>query len=135
MEGAESDTPALCLHIRQTRERLQEQWKAEHPTERGNPFTQERVAQRVGAGLTTKSYGDFERFREPDMQRLREIATALNLDQDYFMPSGDLATATARVEAEADRLSRTTDAMESLLEQLRALLPPEAPAQAPSERE
>jgi transcriptional regulator with XRE-family HTH domain len=126
-----ASTPAICQRIRETRERLQEQWKADHPGERGNPFTQEKVAGRIGQdGITVGAYGAFERYREPDMQRLREIAQALGLDEDYFMPMGDLATATARVEAEADRLAKTTDAMEELLGQLRALLPPGAPAQA-----
>lgn len=127
----DQDTPALCLRIRSARERLQEQWKATHPGERGNPYTQEKVANRMG--ITTGAYGAFERYREPDMQRQREIAAALGLDEDYFSPSADLASATARVEAEADRLRRLGDSLEELLTHLRAQTPAAPPAQAQSE--
>jgi transcriptional regulator with XRE-family HTH domain len=122
MEQADeqSNVPAICVRIRKTRERLSDEWKAANPGQRGNPFTQERIAARMG--LTTKSYGDYERGREPDLQRLREIALAFSLDEDYFAPSGDLASATARVEAEADRFAKATDQVEDLLAALRAQL-------------
>lgn len=133
MEEAQENlaVPAISQRIRATRERLQEQWKADHPGQRGNPFTQERVAATLR--LTTKSYGDYERSREPDLPRLREIARAFNLDEDYFSPTGDLATATARIEAEAERLRLGNDEMQALLATLRAQLKEGSPAPARAE--
>jgi transcriptional regulator with XRE-family HTH domain len=121
--GEASKRPAICQRIHDTRDRLRKQWNADHPGERGNPFTQEAVARRVGPdGVTLGAYGAWERTREPELYRLRQIATALGLDEDYFAPSGDLASATARVEAEADRLARQNDQIEELLAALRSQL-------------
>jgi transcriptional regulator with XRE-family HTH domain len=135
MAQGDAELPAISRRIRETRERLQKQWERDHPGKRGNPFTQANVAARVGAtGITAKAYGDFERGKtEPSLLRLRETALALGLDEDYFMPTGDLVTTTARLEAEADRLHETVDVLAGLLEPLRALLPAEPPAQAPDE--
>jgi transcriptional regulator with XRE-family HTH domain len=113
------------------RNHLKAQWELEHPGQRGNPFTQEQVAQRIG--ITLSAYGRFERTREPNLARLRQIAVALGLDEDYFLPSGDLTAATARVEAEADRLRRQGDELAQLLETLRALVPTDQ--SSPSEHE
>lgn len=128
------DTPALCHRIQAVRKGLYDQWKADHPGEKGNPFSQEKVAARIGdEGITTGAYGDFERKTEPSMGRLRQIAKALDLDENYFTPEGDPATAMARLEAEADRLARAADALTALLERIERLLPPEGHAQAPDE--
>lgn len=126
MEQASTERPALSQRIWQTRIRLRDEWTHEHPKERGNPFTQEAMAARVG--VTLGAYGAWERAKEPKPARLREIALALGLDEDYFLPSGDLTAATARVEAEADRMSSMADQMEVLLQQLQARLATEAPA-------
>lgn len=131
--GEQGQVPAVSRRIRQTRERLHAEWKADHPGERGNPFTQEKVAGRIG--VTLGAYGSWERGRvEPDLARLRQIAVALYLDEDYFSPGGDLATATARVEAEAARLAETNDAIQELLPDLRALVEAARTAQAPGEQ-
>lgn len=115
--------PAICQRIRDKRKELQRQWKDEHPGEKGNPFTQERVAARLADfGVTPKTYGEYERFKEPSIQRLREIATALSLDEDYFAPTGDLATAAARLEAEGDRLQLIGDQLGDLVGELRVRL-------------
>lgn len=96
MERAgDTSRPAISQRIAATRKRLQEQWKADHANERPNRFSQEEVARRVGVSLG--AYGAWERNREPDLERLRQIAKALDLDADYFSPTGDLASATARV--------------------------------------
>lgn len=126
MESAgESDgRPAICRRINDTRRRQQEQWKADHPGERDNPYTQESVARRVG--VTLGAYGAWERTREPELFRLRQIATALGLDEDYFSPTGDLASATARVEAEADQLAEIRGELRELLPVLRALVQEQA---------
>lgn len=131
-EAADSiEVPAICRQITQTRKRLQDEWKQAHPHERGNPFTQEKVAQRVEVSLG--AYGSWERGKvEPDNARLRQIATALYLDEDYFLPTGDLATATTRLEAEADRLERMNDSLEEQLAALRALLTRTPPSQSGS---
>lgn len=138
MAAAGDDTPAICKRIRQTRERLYQEWTAEHGTKRGNPFTQEKVARRIVSaedpqGITVGAYGAFERFREPSLERLRQIAFAFNLDEDYFLPSSDLASATARVDAEAVRLAEVGDEFAELLKALRTLVEDPAPGPSPSE--
>lgn len=125
--------PAISQRIKTTRERLQKQWKADHPGQPGNPFSQEEMARRIG--VTLGAYGAWERHREPDLQRLREIAGALGLDEDYFSPSGDLTAATTRVEAEADRLRGLGDEFQDVLGLLRALLPEPQPAHTPDVRD
>lgn len=127
-----AETPAICARIRQTRERLKDQWSSEHPGERGNPFTQEAVASRLDA--TVKTYRSYEATTEPKSWRLREIAVALGLDGDYFLPSGDLASATARLEAEADRLKVIGDDLQALLAAARAQLDQQPTARASREK-
>lgn len=119
--GEDEARPAICQRIRDTRDHLFKQWKADHPRQRPNPFSQEEVARRVGVSLG--GYGAWERTLEPDLQRLREIAVALELDEDYFAPTGNLATATARLEAEADRFAGLGDRLEDVLAGLEALVP------------
>lgn len=114
METAGDNRPAISQKIRDTRKRLHDEWKADHPGEKDNPFTQEAVARRVP--VTLGAYGAWERGKiEPSLQRLRQVAVALGLDEDYFSPSGDLASATARLEAEADRLAEIRQGLEQLL--------------------
>jgi transcriptional regulator with XRE-family HTH domain len=129
-----ADIPAICRLIAETRLGLMEQWKADHPHEKDNPFTQEKVASRVG--ITLGAYGAFERGKtEPSLLRLREIALALGLERDYFSPTGDLASAAARFAAEADRFQRIGNSLETLVEQFQALLPDGPPAPAPDEHD
>lgn len=116
MEQASTQRPALSQRITATRERLKDEWAAAHPGERDNPYTQEAVARRVG--VTLGAYGAWERKKEPKPARLREIARALNLDEDYFLPSGDLTEMTVRLEAETDRVASMGDRLEALLQLL-----------------
>lgn len=133
MEDAEATvTPAISARIRRTREDLQEQWDADHPGENGNPYTQEKVASRVGpSGVTVGAYRKFETVREPKLSRLRQIAVALELDEDYFLPTGNLASATARLEAEADRFAGLGVRLEGVVGALEALLPDPPPERTP----
>lgn len=115
-----AETPPISARIRKKREELQTAWDADHPGENGNPFTQEKVAGRVG--ITLGAYRKLETEREPKMNRLRQIALALYLDEDFFLPTQDLTSATARLEAETDRIRGLGDDLESLLGDLRARL-------------
>lgn len=126
--GENEGRPAICRRINETRRRQQERWKADHPGERENPYTQEAVARRIG--VTLGAYGAWERTREPELFRLRQIAVALGLDEDYFSPTGDLASATARVEAEADQLAEIRGELQELLPVLRALVQGRAQTQS-----
>lgn len=132
MRDASKTRPAICERIQQTRRALFVEWRASHPGT-DNPYSQENVARRVG--VTLGGYGGWERHVEPNLSRLRQIAVALNLDEDYFLPSGDLASATARVEAEADRLAGIGGQLEVLVEALARALGEEESAQSQSEPE
>lgn len=115
---AAAETPALSGRIRKKREALQQAWEANNPGKNGNPFTQEKVAGRVG--ITLGAYRKLETEREPKPSRLRQIALALKLDEDFFLPSQDLTSATGRLEAETERLRGLGDDLESLLGDLRS---------------
>lgn len=118
--GNKPEIPAISLRIRKARERKHDEWSAEHGTERGSPYTQEAMARTIGLSLS--GFGNLERGKtEPKLQRLRQIAVALGFDEDYFSPTGDLASATARVEAEADRLGEIREELQELLPLLRSL--------------
>ena len=120
VEEAATPAPPISQWVRRTRERLQKEWSAKQGAERGNPFTQEAVARRVG--VTLKTYNLWENHRVPRPHRLRQIATALWLDAEYFLPTADVATATALLVAEVDRLRTAGDGLEDLLGGLRALV-------------
>jgi transcriptional regulator with XRE-family HTH domain len=122
MQAASSSAgvPPICERIRDKREELQQRWQADHPGQRGNPYTQENVAHAIG--VTRDAYRKFETVREPSLERLRQIATAFGLDEDWFQPTGNLTEATVRVEAEADRLAAMNDQLQEMLVGLRALL-------------
>jgi transcriptional regulator with XRE-family HTH domain len=85
--------------------------KEQHPSE----FSQEKVAARVG--VTIKTYGAWERYREPNYERRRAIAEAMYLAPDYFeAPAPDLQGLEARyselvalVRSVDDRLERLED--------------------------
>lgn len=79
---AAAEQPELCRRIRVERERLRDDWKAEHPGEKGNPYTQEALARRLT--LTLKAYRAYEDQREPSRSRAREIARELGLPEDHF---------------------------------------------------
>lgn len=130
--GDTSEIPAISRRIRTARERRQEEWEAENGTGRGNPYTQEAMARQLEVSLS--GYGNWERGRtEPTLARLRQIAVALGLDEDYFSPTGDLASATARVEAEADRLAELREDLQELLPVLRSLVEEKAQRGSQSE--
>lgn len=130
--GDTSEIPAISRRIRKARERKHDEWEAEHGTGRGNPFTQEAVAHRIGVSLS--GYGNWERGKtEPALARLRQIAVALGLDEDYFSPTGDLASVTARLEAEADQLGAVREELQGFLPVLRSLVQERAPHGSQSE--
>jgi len=119
-EKALREPPAVCRHIRELRLERREHWKAEHPGEKGNPFTQENVAPRVG--VTRDQYVKYEKNVEPSLERLRAIAGAFGLPGDYFDPVGPLAEMTASLEAETERVKAVADDLEVIVPALRELL-------------
>jgi transcriptional regulator with XRE-family HTH domain len=129
----ESQAPAISQRLKATRERLKAKWAAENPGEPDNPFTQEEIARRIG--VTLGAYGGWENKKEPSLMRLRQAALAFGLDEDYFSPTGDLATATARVEAEADRFGAVIDQVEAFLAMLKSQLGVEPVEPPPDEHE
>lgn len=97
-------TPPICARIRATRDALKD---AQTTTERRSFFSQEKVAQRVGVSL--KAYRAWEKDREPNYERRRAIARALELDEDYFeQPAPDLVGLEARY-SELVELFRSVD--------------------------
>jgi transcriptional regulator with XRE-family HTH domain len=74
--------PPICARIRETRERLRDEAKAQGGPEAAKEFSQEQVAHRVGVSL--KAYRAYEDFREPDYERRKAIAKALGFSEDYF---------------------------------------------------
>jgi transcriptional regulator with XRE-family HTH domain len=79
---ASASTPPICARIRETRERLLDQAKAEGGREAAAEFSQEAVARRVGVSLG--AYRAYEFSREPDYERRQQIARALGFSEDYF---------------------------------------------------
>ena len=65
---------AMCRRIREARETIAE-------------ISQEEAARRLG--LSLKGYRAYETFRKPSPRRLREIAAAFGLNDDYFLPRRD----------------------------------------------
>lgn len=103
------DTPALCIWIRETRESLS--------SENGRKLSQEEMARRLNISLP--AYRAYETFREPSVPRLRQIATAMGLDENYFL-SGKPPSA----EPFEEEVRRRLDGIEDLLTELRAGLQP-----------
>ena len=69
----EREAPSLCRWVRREREKA--------------GLTQEEVARRMNMSLT--GYRKYERGpREPKPERLREIAVALELPENYFFGGG-----------------------------------------------
>ena len=62
---------AMCRRIREARETIAE-------------ISQEEAARRLS--LSLKGYRAYETFRKPSPRRLREIAAAFGLSDDYFLP-------------------------------------------------
>jgi transcriptional regulator with XRE-family HTH domain len=114
----EGDPPPVCARIRETRERLKEEAKAQGGATAAKEFSQEQVAHRVGVSL--KAYRAFEDFREPSYDRRQAIAKALGFSEDYFEMSGQVEAAQARLEAKVDELG-------TLLAKLDARLAGQAP--------
>ena len=63
-------SPELCQEIRRTREQVV-------------GISQEEAARRLGISL--KAYRAYESFREPKLARLRQLAAAFGLEEDYFI--------------------------------------------------
>jgi transcriptional regulator with XRE-family HTH domain len=98
------DAPALCRRIRAARLNVAH-------------VSQEEAARRLG--LSLKAYRAYELFREPSVRRLREIATAFGLDEDYFLaPNGGDSRPTAfeqQVRAELEEIRARLDRLEQSL--------------------
>jgi transcriptional regulator with XRE-family HTH domain len=98
------DAPALCRRIRAARLGVAH-------------VSQEEAARRLG--LSLKAYRAYELFREPSIRRLRQIAHAFGLEEDYFLASnGDDAEATAfehQVRAELREIKARLDRLEHVL--------------------
>jgi transcriptional regulator with XRE-family HTH domain len=76
-------TPPICRRIKELREqRFELDKQAARDERRANRFSQEAMAQRVGVSL--KAYRAYEDSREPDYDRRRAIALALELPDDFF---------------------------------------------------
>jgi transcriptional regulator with XRE-family HTH domain len=72
-QGEKREAPPLCRWVRREREKA--------------GLTQEAVARRMD--LTLNGYRKYERGpHEPRPQRLREIAAALELPENYFFGTG-----------------------------------------------
>lgn len=127
-EAERTPVPAISRRIRETREHLQDQWKSAHPGE-PNPFTQEEVARRVGSrGVTLSTYGKWERGEvEPRPYRVRQIAVALRLEENYFEGSADIEEATRSLNSETDRLHGLGDQLQELVVALRTLVEGQGP--------
>jgi transcriptional regulator with XRE-family HTH domain len=107
--------PPICAFIRETRERLKEEAKAEGGLDAAHEFSQEAVARRVGPkGLSLKAYRAYEKDREPGFARRREIAVALGLKEDYFEGDGSLSALRNRLEDGLDRLEELLERFEGL---------------------
>jgi len=98
----ELEIPEICQRIREARERA--------------GVTQEEMARRLF--LSLGAYAAYERRREPRLSRLRQIAQALGLPEDYFE---NPAPALPAEDDFADRLGR----IERVLEELVARLEPD----------
>jgi transcriptional regulator with XRE-family HTH domain len=101
-----ADAPALCRRIRDAR------LSVAH-------ISQEEAARRLGISL--KAYRAYEVFREPSVRRLREIARAFGLDEEYFVASnGDRGSAAfeQKVQAELREIKARLDRLERALARL-----------------
>lgn len=115
----EAEVPALCERVRHARE-------ATIDPATGRRMSQERAAALVG--VSVRAYRKWETTVEPKPLRLRQIAAALGLPEDHFLPSENVASATARLEAESDRIRVLGDQFEELLEVLRTHIEETSPA-------
>lgn len=106
-------TPATCKRIRELREEKQEVWAADHPGERGNPFTQESMAHRIG--ITRDAYRQLETTREPKLERLRDIAEALEKPFGYFIEEHGSQEEFAQI------LAAVQETQAQMLEEIQAL--------------
>ena len=85
------EPPPLCQRIREAREAA--------------GLTQDEMAYRIG--VTPKTYGSYERFREPKPARLRQIAEAMGLPDNYFEAPREVPAAVAQdFAARFDRIER-----------------------------
>lgn len=96
--------PPFCKRLRSIRDAKREEALAAGDAERARQLTQEGMAKAIG--VTLKAYRAYEKDREPDHLRRRDIARALGMEQDAF------ETATLVV---------TSDQIESLRQEMEAL--------------
>jgi transcriptional regulator with XRE-family HTH domain len=112
--AAAEETPPISRRIRETREHQFD--------ENGRKLSQEKVAQRLG--LSLKAYRAYETFREPNAQRLRQIARALGQPDDYFAHS-EITEEVRQVVRE--ELSELVSALRRLEARLEGEAPPREP--------
>lgn len=82
-----AEAPVLCRRIRDARLRVAH-------------ISQEEAARRVG--LSLKAYRAYEVFREPSIRRLREIALAFGLEENYFVVTNGSDPGSAALEHKVD---------------------------------
>lgn len=98
------EAPALCRRIRAARLGVAH-------------VSQEEAARRLG--LSLKAYRAYELFREPSIRRLREIARAFGLEEDYFLAANggetELTAFEQQVRAELREIKARLDQLERAL--------------------
>lgn len=118
--------PAICLRIAEERRRLKREWELSHPDVRPgtqNPFTQEAIAKRVP--VTLKTYRTWESTVEPSFTRLRQLAKAMRLPPNHFLPEPTevapsldeerlAALVEERIRGKLDELDQTVRRLEEL---------------------
>jgi transcriptional regulator with XRE-family HTH domain len=102
-----AEAPPLCRRIRDARLNFAH-------------VSQEEAARRLG--LSLKAYRAYEVFREPSIRRLREIARAFGLDEDYFLVTDGSDPGSAaferKVEAELREIKTRLERLERALARL-----------------
>jgi hypothetical protein len=93
--------PPISVLIRETRERLRDEAKADGGQAAAAEFSQEAIARRIGVSLG--AYAAYELGREPDYGRRRQIALALGFNEDYFeVSNGEMKMLREALEQLAD---------------------------------
>jgi transcriptional regulator with XRE-family HTH domain len=106
--------PTICERIRRARREILR-------------ISQEEAARRIG--MSVKGYRAYETFREPSFARLRQIATAFDIDETYFLrldavrPSEDATIVSRHVADELNVLRERLDRLEEVVVALARLAP------------
>src|SRR5919197_1149611 len=101
-----ANAPPLCRRIRSARLSVAQ-------------ISQEEAARRLGISL--KAYRAYEVFREPSVRRLREIARAFGVDEEYFLASDGDEESSAfeqKVQAELREIKARLERLERALARL-----------------